>query len=395
MTAPVSIARVDHRANNFDFLRFVAASAVLYSHCFALTDRASSEPLVRLTHGQYVFGGLAVRVFFVISGYLVMQSWLRRPRVLVFASARCLRIFPGLALALAVSVVMGSVATTLPLAEYWTHPQTRQYFWHNLLLRMELFLPGAFGHNAALGTVNGSLWSLYYEVRAYSAVLGLGAAGLFQRRWLGVLAWVGAASLIVLWPTAWGVVAADHSSVVNAYACFIAAALVALLPEVERWLGWVALAAVVAVPIAFHLGGRDMAVDALLVSGTLWFGRRRLPGIAAFGRFGDFSYGIFLYAFPTQQLIAWLAGTREPYAMLALAFPAVLALAAVSWHLVERPSLALKRRVDVPRLDALRAAAVAWVLGVLGLHRAPAATSATTDVPSGALDAGARTPPRS
>src|SRR5436190_947427 len=98
------VPAVDHRTNNFDFLRFVAASLVLYSHCFALTGMGGHEPLTRLTHGDYVFAGLAVRVFFVISGYLVMQSWLRRPRLVAFTGARCLRIFPGLAVALAYCV---------------------------------------------------------------------------------------------------------------------------------------------------------------------------------------------------------------------------------------------------------------------------------------------------
>jgi len=390
-----AIARVDHRANNFDFLRFVAASLVLYSHCFALTGMGGAEPLVRLTMGEYAFGGLAVRVFFVISGYLVMQSWLRRPRIIVFAGARCLRIFPGLALALAYSVAVGAIATTLSFSEYWSHTQTHEYFWHNLTLQTEFFLPGVFEHNLAPRAVNGSLWSLYYELRAYVVVLALGVAGLFFRRWIGAVAWIAAASLIVMWPQAWGIVVADDWPVINVFACFIVAALVALVPQLQRSLGWIALVSVIAVPLAFRFGGRDVAIDALLVSGTLWFARRRLPGVAAFGRFGDFSYGVFLFAFPTQQLIAWLTATHEPYLMLAIAFPATVALAALSWHLVERPCLALKRHLEMPRLQAFRAAALppafAW------LRRKSVRDDAAASAPEAsnrAIDSGISSPSR-
>ena len=70
-----------HRENNFDFIRFLAASLVLFSHSYALTGMGGAEPLVRFTGGHYTFGGLSVRVFFVISGFLVCQSWIRRPQV--------------------------------------------------------------------------------------------------------------------------------------------------------------------------------------------------------------------------------------------------------------------------------------------------------------------------
>jgi peptidoglycan/LPS O-acetylase OafA/YrhL len=349
---------LDHRANNFDFLRFAAASLVLYSHCFALTGAGGREPLVQLTFGDYSLGGLAVRVFFVISGFLVMQSWLRRPHLTAFSGARFLRIFPALVVALVYCIVVGSIVTTLPAREYFAHPQTLEFFWHNLRMRTEYFLPAVFEHNVEARAVNGSLWSLPFEVRAYVVVLVLGAIGLLRRPALGLFAWLGAASLIVLWPAAWG--NGDHDrQVMNLCACFVAAALVAILPRLDRVLLPIAAASLASLPFVIHKGlFADVAMNAFLVSGTLGFARLKVPGLASFGRFGDFSYGMFLYAFPTQQVIAWLTDTRAPYAMLALAFPATLVLAVTSWYVIERPFLRLKRRLD-PRPDpATRQAAV-------------------------------------
>ena len=354
------VPAVDHRTNNFDFLRFVAASLVLYSHCFALTGMGGHEPLTRLTHGDYVFAGLAVRVFFVISGYLVMQSWLRRPRLVAFAGARCLRIFPGLAVALAYCVAVGSSVTSLSFADYWSNPQTYGFFWRNLTLQVEFFLPGVFERNVFPGAVNGSLWSLYFEFRAYLVVALLGLVGAYRRRWLGTLAWLAMASLIFFWREVWGVEVEQDWPVINAFGCFVGGALVALYPETRRVLG--AIAAIAAIAVVPTLGERfaDVAIDALLVTGTLWFAHCRVPALPRFGRYGDFSYGVFIYAFPTQQLIASMTDMRSPYLMLAVSFPATLLLAGLSWHLIERPSLSLKRYLGSPRLVAPIAIAGDW-----------------------------------
>jgi peptidoglycan/LPS O-acetylase OafA/YrhL len=333
-----------HSANNFDFVRFVAASLVLYSHCFALTGYGGDEPLVHWTRGEYAFGGLAVRVFFVISGFLVTTSWLRKPNVIAFAAARCLRIFPALAVALVYCIALGALATTLPLADFLLHPQTIGYFWHNLVLQTEFFLPGGVFHaNPNPDAVNGSIWSLYYEVRAYLVVLVLGMLGLTRSRWYGTAAWIAAATVMFVYRPAWGMWVKDDWPVVNAYFCFIGGALVALHPRSLRFLGVPALVAAALVPFCIGTPLSGTAMDVLLVTGTLWVAHRRTPVVARFGRYGDFSYGIFIYAFPTQQLIAWSGLVHGPYAMLALAFPATLALAVFSWHCIERPCRDQKR----------------------------------------------------
>jgi len=332
-----------HSANNFDLVRFVAASAVLYSHCFALTGFGGEEPLVRWTRGEFAFGGIAVRVFFVISGFLVTMSWLRKPNVPAFVAARCLRIFPALAIALLFCVAIGAVATTLPLREFLFHPDTFRYYWHNLVLQTEFFLPGLFHSNPAPDAVNGSIWSLYYEVRAYLIVLALGAVGLLRNRWLGALGWVAASGLIFAFREAWGIRIEGDWPVINAYFCFIGGAVVALQPKILRWLGYAALVATAALPFAIgtHIG--EAAMDLFLICVTLWFAHVHAPVLSRFGHYGDFSYGVFIYAFPIQQLIAWRGLAATPYPMLLIAFPATVLLAMLSWHFVERPCRDLKR----------------------------------------------------
>jgi len=66
----------------------------------------------------------------------------------------------------------------------------------------------------------------------------------------------------------------------------------------------------------------------------------------AFNRIGDYSYGLYVYAFPIQQTIVQRVPGVEPLLLLAYAFPAALAMAVLSWHAIEHPALGLKSRFD-------------------------------------------------
>src|SRR5438105_8084462 len=87
-----------HRRNNFDALRLIAALSVVFSHSFLIAEGSeANEPFAKLTGNQWILGLVGVFVFFVISGYLVTESYRRRPAPVNFAARRALRIFPGLA----------------------------------------------------------------------------------------------------------------------------------------------------------------------------------------------------------------------------------------------------------------------------------------------------------
>src|SRR5437588_7159145 len=133
------------RHNNFDLLRLVAAVSVIVSHAFLLAESSQDhDPLIWLTGGQTILGVVGVFVFFTISGYLVTQSFDTTPSPLVFLAKRALRIFPGLLLCLAVCVfAIGPLVTGLPLAEYFTRPDTYLFLLRNAVLDTEYNrLPG-------------------------------------------------------------------------------------------------------------------------------------------------------------------------------------------------------------------------------------------------------------
>ena len=167
--------------NNFGLIRHCAALAVLVSHSVALTTGQEATELgMRLTRNQMTLGHLAVFTFFILSGYLITQSWQRRPQLGSFLIARAGRLLPGLALSLVGCVVAGAVVTTLPVVDYAADPATGQFVWLNLsLLGFAGPLPGVFaGH--PVPAVNGSLWTLQYEATCYAILAGLGLAGLLR-----------------------------------------------------------------------------------------------------------------------------------------------------------------------------------------------------------------------
>ncbi len=171
----------NHSNNAFDFLRLFAASAVLFSHSFALYGLPEPESI-----GGVSFGALGVGILFAISGFLVCQSWNSDPSVLRFSIRRGLRIFPGLiVMAIAAVIVVGPLFSRLSPEQYFSQFSTWAYIPNASLLFRSVNLPGLFENNPLPKYVNGSLWTLRYEVLMY-AWLAIGGT-LLQRKRLGGL----------------------------------------------------------------------------------------------------------------------------------------------------------------------------------------------------------------
>lgn len=349
-------AYVGGRDNNFNLIRLVAAFAVLVSHSYPLTGAAASEPFRSLSLGM-TLGEFAVNIFFVTSGFLVFASLKRSDNVGEFAAARAVRIFPGL-LAMLVFVVgvLGPVLSSLSLIDYLVHPETRAYAWTNATLLPTIvltghdWLPGLFTENPFRNAVNGSLWTLPIEVVLYLGLAGLWVfswaargrrSALFMLSVLGVGAGLLAVALLVHFKTgAWYGKVADMG-----YMFFCGAGLYVLRARVDlsaRGAGF-ALAALL-FSAWFHQDLFYLACLLLLPYLLLYVAYVPAGRIRAINRLGDYSYGIYIYAFPLQQAVATLVPGVAPWQMTVLAGSATVACAVLSWHLVEQRGLAFRRR---------------------------------------------------
>ena len=330
------------RTNNFDALRAIAALVVFVSHSFALSSGTIlTEPISRISREQTDAGSIAVIVFFIISGYLITMSFTRSRSIPSFVMNRALRIVPGLAVVLLVlTFIAGPLLSVLPAATYFGSPETYRYFLVNLsLYDFRGSLPGVFLHNPAAGSVDGSLWTLNHEVACYALVLALGSLGLLNKY---VTAALYVAGLVALhnWIGGYRVQFGTY---------FLAGAvLYHWRPSLNRGLAWACLALWLAALFSSGFRQASATVGAYLVIFLALSPAVRLPNLA---RWGDLSYGFYIWAYPVEQLVAQLLGRHvTPPGIAVLALPVVLGLALLSWHFVEAPALTLKRRWSSPRL---------------------------------------------
>jgi len=352
------------RRNNFDALRLVAAISVVFSHSFLIAEGTQDrEWLIRLTGNQSILGLVGVFVFFAISGFLMTQSFEQTGHPWRFLAKRVLRIFPGLFVATVLSAfVLASFVTTLRPSAFLTIPAPWKYVFGNTLLDQTVHeLPGVmFVNNPAGLEINGSLWTLRLEFAMYLMVLGLGVLRLLTVRVALLLLALGIADLrfnLLDETEKWGWLFQLLSGWGWLVGFFAAGMVLYKLRHTCIFDGRIALfvlaGLVLSVPLRqflplFPLFGCYLA---------LWLARtRRLPVIPA-ARFGDLSYGIYIYGWPAEQGVVWLLGGRAAWwQVFLLALPAAAALAFLSWHLVEHPALRLKpssrRRTAPARRDA-------------------------------------------
>lgn len=337
----------DHH-NNLTALRWFAAGLVLYGHAFVFLGLP--EPLFL----QWVpMGPLGVYIFFAISGYLVAQSWSRDPHVFRFLAKRALRIFPGLVVCTLLSVlVLGPLLTTLDASTYWRNEHTRGYF-TNIALYITYHLPGVFADNRLPHAVNGSLWSLPVEFFMYLmlALLGLLAAA-FKLASERLMAWaVGLMSLVfmalaALWAgTATEALVAYRTDLRQVPMCgvyfLVGASLFYFKIHKYFTLSNVLLAFVLWLCLGMQPHWFAMAAWVLLPFVVLAFGLAQHPLLVRMHAH-DYSYGIYIYAFPVQQTLVSFWPQMPLPAYLLSSFVITVALAALSWHFVEKPALKLK-----------------------------------------------------
>lgn len=335
---------VGSRHNNFDLLRLLAAWAVLVSHSFAVVDRP--EPLHQLGS---TLGNVGVLVFFAVSGLLIRRSWEYDPSPRDFWIKRGLRLLPALAVVgVLTAFLLGPLVTSSSLSAYLSSWQT--WIYPVRLVLMFPFgagLPGVFEDNPMAGAVNGPLWSLPVEVFAYAVLAALGMAGLLRRTWL-------VASLALLglaWAAVWVPLTSDaigSTYVLTAFA--LGSAAYSFRERIV--LSWPVALGLLALCYAAGLGPTSVRVVVWTVGGvylSYWFAYALPPIGRLVTRFGDASYGVYIWAFPVQQTIVQVGGVDlSPWAVIAIATPIVYALAQLSWHLVESPALRHKPRRATP-----------------------------------------------
>ncbi len=344
------------RANAFDLIRLLLALGVVYSHGHLLGG-FGDEGFFILAKRQTILGSLAVLGFFGLSGFLVAQSFASNGAVWPFVRARLLRILPGLYFALVFTAfVIAPLISWANAGSYgWSAVSAWKYVLLNLPVRVGEWHVGGILHGLPYPeSFNGSLWSLFPELQCYGLVLVLGLCGALRTARANLLLFTG---MVVLLHVALVISPAKEMLTptllsLSGLSPFVTAFLVGmtvfayrehLVSGLSAGLFWLLVAAAL-----LKFGGWNLAGPMVLPLGLIQVAhgfRARLPV--------DLSYGIYLLHFPLLHLASAAGLARHGWLVYFTAsLAAVLGLAAVSWFLVEKPALRLKRRGAGSMTDA-------------------------------------------
>lgn len=329
--------------NNFDFIRLSAALAVIFGHAFYLhPSHGRIEPMLYLSGVDYS-GSLAVDVFFFISGILITRSYAESHSALRFIILRLGRIWPALAVCvLMTTFVIGPIVTTLPSNEYAKRPETLQYLLTNICMyKTQFALPGVFENNLLKTGVNGSLWTIPVEVRCYLFVLAAGLMGCLSNR--STLNFTCLAAIFAYYLL--GEKTEYFADILKVKACgpFLLGAL-CFANRDSIPLDWKCLLGLYLMWFFFRTSDYKyylfilfLLYSVIFVAGQTLICRIKLPG--------DFSYGVYLYGFLTQQLLAKYFPLVGSYRSLVFTWTISLLAGVISWYVVEMHCLRLARNL--------------------------------------------------
>lgn len=349
------------RSNSLNFLRLALAAAVIFSHTLTLGGYSGED-----IWGKTTLGTLAVYGFFGISGYLITGSALR-VSVGRYLWQRVLRIIPAFWVCLIVTAFLFGLIG-------WFHGNPRcgvscyvreplgplDYIVRNSWLKINqpLIAKTLHGVPSPYGW-NGSLWTLFYEFFCYLLLAALAVTKILRHRAvvavLAVIAW-GAQLVITAVPsfngqfnlfTHWAV-----GRMLIFVPIFLSGALLNLYRDKIPDSGALALLCVGALAVSlglpigagnpgFSLTSTDLFAPVLAYV-MLWLGIH-LP-FQRIGARNDYSYGVYIYAYPVSQLLALWGVYRWGYAAYtSLVVLVTTPFAASSWWLVEKHALKLKK----------------------------------------------------
>jgi len=354
------------RANSIGFLRWLMAFLVIFSHAGPLAGFYNGEDLGTQISEEQSLGGVAVAGFFFFSGFLITKSRMGRSSTLRYFWRRALRIMPlWWATLLLIAFALGPIAwikSTGGISGYFgaTTDSPLTYFINNMWLTISQQNIAGMGGELPFGAVtwNGSAWTLVYEFRAYILVGVLGMFGVLANRWI---AGAVAGGIIVLACVQW-LQAADLTQLsplfgdiyyLLLFAPFAFGMLFALFGDKIPLDDRVAVGAIIVAGATYAFGGWLVFGQYLFCYFLFWVGIRATR-LQNWEKHGDFSYGIYIFAWPVMQFAAYFGLQNAGWLAYHLVIVVVLHLMAFcSWHLIEKPAMTLKNWTPAP---------VAWLL---------------------------------
>lgn len=328
-------------SNHLTTIRWVLASAVAIGHIWILTT--GYEPFrIHQWTGSY----MAVNGFFILSGMLIAKSLDMRRNLKSYAISRILRIYPAFIIILLAFVFFFSPFFSVPGGfENMSSAEIWKYVARVLFLGDPEGAPGGIFAGNLEPDFNGPLWTIRFELAAYvlaaAAFFSGLAGGLKRTAALFILVQVTYILLTTLVDQT--VLPAFVAPLLRLSSAFLMGMALWHWPAARRPAWWIViiLLAIFAIVGSTSLG--EMAANFALAALMMRFGLSKRT-FRPLLKLPDYSYGIYIWHYPVMQVFIFLIPGLSPWGLMITSVPSFLILAALSWHIVERPALRLKPR---------------------------------------------------
>lgn len=303
------------KSDNIDFMKYIAAIMVIIGHSFVIASKNLSV-ISSFLNNHIGFGAIGVAIFFFLSGFLVTRSMIQKKTASEYFGTRVRKIIPPLFVVIPITAfVLGPCVTALPIKEYFSTSGTYKYLLNIVLIRQH-FLPGVFEGNPYPGVVNGSLWTLLFEFLCYMATFAAYKLKLLRKGSILIPIPAVIIGVIILFAAAskFGISYGYLGAIVRPCICYYMGMI--LFFYYEYWLNFKMLAVSVAltfIGILTHSAYIFMIfVIPILILNIGWGIPVSVnPKLASLGKY---SYGIYLVAFPIQQLLVFIWEVTSPFA---------------------------------------------------------------------------------
>jgi peptidoglycan/LPS O-acetylase OafA/YrhL len=337
----------DGHQNNLNYIRLFLSVLVIFSHSFPLTLGPNNhDPLKEFSRGQVSFGDLAVNAFFLISGMLIVASWLKSKSPQEFLLKRVLRIYPAFIVALLFSGI-----TVWIFCPQFRSGVGNGFSWSFMLLKDCILLTynsnswwaGIFSSNPFPGAANGSLWTIQKEFYCYLLVIGIGLLCIFKHR-----IFVSISFLIIFYQYSNDLLSGNYvsHSYIRFFTYFLLGINIYLWRDKIYISGYCALLCLVILFVSSQITPYFLILIPILGGYLLlWIGYSsfKFDFLLLWTRKTDISYGVYLYAFPIQQVISMHENLRNPWLNFIIATPVTILLAWLSWIFIEKKFMEYKK----------------------------------------------------
>lgn len=330
------------RDNNYNLLRLTAALTIAFYHCYFMVmgDKFTEEQYSAL----YATSQIVLNFFFIASGFLIAQSFVRKKDLVTYVTARFLRLVPGLfVLSFLVCFVMGPLVTKVSLTDYFLSFDVLAYVPLTTAMDPDRVLPGVFVNNPNANELVTAIWTLRYEVICYIALAVLGLIGsLGQKRNFAVIF----AAIILGYAAISYLTSLRDMAGINHMLHFGLSFIVGTAFFVFREhipLHWSIGCVLILLSVMLHQFVSWNVSEPLMILASaytvFWLAYIPAGRIRSYNNLGDYSYGVYIYHYPVEQILVQYLEGFTPLSLYIFALPIIFICACLSWVFIEKPSI--------------------------------------------------------